>query len=92
MANFIVSCDLYAHRRSEKALDDLLGRLAAKRGRIQDNVWWVEYTGSAANLRDQLMTILRAEDRLFVAECAEAAWFNLLVDNGALSAAWKDAA
>lgn len=92
MANFIVSLDLYGPRPSHKQLDAHLGKLAAKRGRILDSVWWVEYTGSAANLRDQLMTILREEDRLFVAECEEAAWFNLLVENGSLIAAWKDAA
>lgn len=92
MANFVLSYDLNGPTPSHKQLDDLLAKVGAKRARILETVWWVDYSGTAAQLRTHLQTILRKEDRLMVCECSSAAWQNLLVDGNALAQAWREAA
>ena len=73
-------------------MDDHLGKLTAKRGRVLETVWWVDYPGTAAQLRDQVKTILGNEDLLMVIEAKSAAWTKLLVQNDALKEAWEKAA
>lgn len=92
MANFIVSYDLNGPHPSHKQMDEHLARVGAKRARVLETVWWVDYSGTAAQLRDYLQTILRAEDRLLVCACSSAAWQNLLVDGNSLAQAWNAAA
>jgi hypothetical protein len=92
MANFIVTYDLNGPRPSHKEMDDHLKKLTANRGRILETVWWVDYPGTAAALRDQVKTILGSEDILMVIEAKSAAWTKLLVDNASLQEAWKKAA
>lgn len=92
MANFIVTYDLNGPHPSHKAMDDHLRKLAANRGRILETVWWVDYPGTAAQLRDQVKTILGREDLLLVIEAKSAAWTRLLVDNNSLLTAWSKAA
>lgn len=91
MANFIVSYDLNGPNPSHKQMDDLLSRLGAARGRVLETVWWVDYGGTAAQLRDHLKTILRNEDGLLVCKCTSAAWQSLLVDGASLASAWDRA-
>jgi hypothetical protein len=92
MANFIVTYDLNGPRPSHKEMDDHLSKLTANRGRVLETVWWVDYAGTAAQLRDRLKTILGTEDLLLVIECKSAAWTKLLVKNDSLIAAWNKAA
>jgi hypothetical protein len=92
MANFIISYDLNGSRPSHHEVDDFLSRLAPKRARVLETVWWIEYYGTSVTLRDQLMTILRSEDSLLVCECTSAAWHNLLVNSSSLKTAWERAA
>ncbi len=92
MANFIVTYDLNGPRPSHKEMDDHLKRVTANRGRILETVWWVSYSGTAAQLRDQVKTILGKEDLLLVIEAKSAAWTSLLVTDSSLLEAWKKAA
>ena len=92
MANFIVSYDLNGPHPSHKEMDDHLARVTANRGRVLETVWWVDYAGTAAQLRDRLKTILGREDLLLVIEAKSAAWTNLLVNAAELKSAWERAA
>lgn len=92
MANFIVTYDLNGPRPSHKEMDDFLSKLAANRGRVLETVWWVDYAGTAAQLRDRLKTILGNEDLLLVIEAKSAAWTELLVEDAALKTAWEKVA
>ncbi len=92
MTNFIISYDLNGPIPSHKQMDDHLARVTAKRGRVLETVWWVKYPGTAAELRDQVKTILGTEDLLLVIEAKSAAWTKLLVDGNALVTAWNEAA
>jgi hypothetical protein len=92
MANFIVSYDLNGPIPSHKQMDDHLAKLTARRGRVLETVWWVEYSGTAAQLRDQAKTILGHEDLLLVIEGKSAAWTKLLVNDSALKTAWEKVA
>lgn len=92
MANFIVSYDLNGPNPSHKRMDQLIPQVAATYGRVLETVWWLDYPGTAAQLRDRLKTILGAEDLLLVAECKSAAWTKLLVDSEAFKKAFNKAA
>lgn len=92
MPNFIVSYDLNGPRPSHQEMDAHLSRIGSGRARLLETVWWINYPGTAAQLRDQIMAILRPEDRLLVCECTDAAWQRLLVDGDALANAWQHAA
>lgn len=92
MANFVITYDLNGPKPSHKEMDDHLRKLTANRGRILETVWWVDYPGTAAQLRDQVKTILGREDLLLVIEATSAAWTKLLVDNEAFLEAWRKAA
>jgi hypothetical protein len=91
MANFIVTYDLNGPRPSHKEMDDFLSKLVANRGRVLETVWWVDYAGTAAQLRDRVKTILGKEDLLLVIEAKSAAWTGLLVEANSLIEAWKKA-
>jgi hypothetical protein len=92
MANFIVTYDLNGPNPSHKQMDDHLRKLTANHGRVLETVWWVDYPGTAAELRDQVKTILGKEDLLLVIEAKSAAWTKLLVDVDAFVEAWRNAA
>jgi len=86
MANYIITYDLNGPSPSHREMDDHLSRLTAKRGRVLETVWWVSYPGTAAQLRDQVKTILGSEDLLLVIEANSAAWTKLLVNSDSLKA------
>jgi hypothetical protein len=92
MSNFVLTYDLNGPRPSHKEMDEFLKALVVNRGRILETVWWVDYPGTAAQLRDRVKTILGPEDLLLVIEAKSAAWTSLLVDEKSLIAAWKTAA
>ncbi len=92
MANFIVTYDLNGPNPSHKQMDDHLAKLTAKRGRVLETVWWVDYPGTAVALRDQVKTILGREDLLLVIEAKSAAWTKLLVDSPAFKSSFEQAA
>ncbi|GLS36375.1 hypothetical protein GCM10010869_19640 [Mesorhizobium tianshanense] len=92
MSNFVLSYDLNGPRPSHKEMDTFLQALVANRGRILETVWWVDYPGTAAQLRDRVKTILGPEDLLLVIEAKSAAWTNLLVNEAAFKAAFLKAA
>ena len=92
MANFIVTYDLNGPNPSHKKMDETLSRAAVKYGRVLETVWWLEYTGTAAGLRDHLKSILGPEDLLLVIECKSAAWTKLLVSDQAFKDAFDKAA
>lgn len=81
MANFVVTYDLNGPSPSHKKMDELIPKLAVTYGRLLETVWWLDYPGTAAQLRDRLQTILGTEDLLLVIECKSAAWTKLLVDS-----------
>lgn len=91
MANFIVTYDLNGPNPSHKQMDEFLEKLAANRGRVLETVWWVDFEGTAAQLRDRLKTILGDEDLLLVIEAKSAAWTELLVNGQSLINAWSKA-
>jgi len=92
MANFFVTYDLNGSRPSHREMDDHLHKVTAYRARVLETVWWVDYHGTAGELRNQVQTILGREDLLLVIEAKDAAWTNLLVDNNGLIKAWRNAA
>lgn len=92
MANFIITYDLNGPRPSHKEMDDHLRKLTANRGRVLETVWWVDYPGTAAELRDRVKTILGREDLLLVIEAKSAAWTSILLDGQSLATAWNNAA
>jgi hypothetical protein len=79
MANFIVTYDLNGPFPSHKTMDDHLAKIAIKYGRVLETVWWVEYAGTAEQLRDRISTILGKEDLLLVVLADSAAWTKLLI-------------
>ncbi len=89
MANFIITYDLNGPSPSHKEMDEFLSKLVANRGRVLETVWWVDYPGTTAQLRDRLKTILGKEDLLLVVEAKSAAWTTLLVDERSLKEAWE---
>ena len=91
MANFLLTYDLNGPRPSHNEMDQFLEKLVANRGRVLETVWWVDYPGTAAQLRDRVKTILGREDLLLVIEAKSAAWTKLLVQNESLQQAWKKA-
>ncbi|MBW8320468.1 MAG: hypothetical protein K0M47_14280 [Rhizobium sp.] len=92
MANFIITYDLNGPRPSHKEMDDFLSKLVANRGRVLETVWWVDYPGTAAQLRDRVKTILGKEDLLLVIEAKSAAWTKLLVQDMAFKTAFDKVA
>ena len=92
MANYVVTYDLNGPSPSHKQMDDHLARVGARRARILETVWWVDYSGSAVQLRDYLQTILRKEDRLLVLAVSAAAWQGLLVPDQSFKDAFEKAA
>lgn len=92
MANYLLSYDLNGPKPSHQEMDEFLEKLVANRGRVLETVWWVDYSGTAAQLRDRVKTILGDEDLLMVIEAKSAAWTKLLVTNESLKAAWNHAA
>lgn len=91
MSNFILTYDLNGPIPSHQEMDKLLEALTANRGRVLETVWWVDYPGTAAQLRDRVKTILGKEDLLLVIEAKSAAWTSLLVEGNSLIEAWKEA-
>ena len=61
MANFVLTYDLNGPRPTHKEMDEFLSRLAVKRGRVLETVWWVDYPGTAVQLRDRVKSILGSE-------------------------------
>jgi hypothetical protein len=92
MANFVVTYDLNGLYPSHKQMDDHLQQISIRYGRILETVWWVEYAGTAAQLRDQIATILGKEDLLLVALTASASWTKLLIPDVAFKQAFEKAA
>jgi hypothetical protein len=88
----IISYDLNGPYPSHKQMDDHLAKLTANRGRVLETVWWVDYPGTAAELRDQVKTILGPEDLLLVIEAKSAAWTKLLVSSASFKTAFERAA
>lgn len=87
MANFFVSYDLNGSWPSHKDVDEHLLKLPGVKGRILETVWYVEYFGTAEQLRQYMDALLTPKDQVLVVEAFEAAWRNLLVDDKALQAA-----
>jgi hypothetical protein len=92
MANLIVTYDLNGPYPSHKQMDDHLARIATRHGRILETVWWVEYPGTAEQLRNQISTILGKEDLLLVVQAVIASWTKLLVPDGTFKQAFEKAA
>jgi hypothetical protein len=92
MANFVVTYDLNGPYPSHKQMDDHLQKIAIRYGRILETVWWVEYAGTAEQLRNQISTILGQEDLLLVVEAVNAAWTKLLIPNSTFKQAFEKAA
>lgn len=91
MANFIVAYKGDTLPASEK-VDAHLTIQAANCGQLLPNVWWVDYHGSAAALRNWVQKILAPQDLLVVVEAKNAAWSEILVDGDVLAHAWDQAA
>lgn len=87
MASFLITYDLNGPNPSHKQMDDLIPRISVTYGRILETVWWVDYQGTAEQLRNRLMSTLRKEDSLMVCECKTTAWHNLLINSTALKQA-----
>ena len=92
MANYIITYDLNGPFPSHKQMDEHLAKLTPHRGRILETVWWVNYSGTAEQLRNQISTILGKEDLLLVVQAASAAWTKLLVPDTTFKQAFEKAA
>ncbi|MDD9739765.1 hypothetical protein PVW47_08255 [Marinovum sp. SP66] len=92
MANMLVTYDLNGPNPSHRQMDDLIPKLAVTYARVLETVWWVDYPGTVAALRDRLQTILGREDLLLVVECKSAAWTKLLVESQSFKNAFEKAA
>jgi hypothetical protein len=74
MANYIVLCDLAGPHPSPRQMEAHLAATADVRGRVMATVWWVEYPGSAEQLRTRTATVLGGDDLLVVIEAKAIAW------------------
>lgn len=92
MANFIVSYDLNGPRPSHQEMDKHIAEFGYRYGRLLETVWYIDYPGKTAGLRDLIASILGSEDLLLVVEAKDAAWTKLLVDSDSLVTAWQQAA
>ncbi|MBT3170412.1 MAG: hypothetical protein HOM52_15400 [Rhodospirillaceae bacterium] len=92
MANYFVTYDLNGSRPTHRDMDEHLSKLGSLRGRVLESVWYINYPGSATQLRDQIKPILGVEDLLLVIEAKNAAWTSLLVEDNSLKNAWNKAA
>lgn len=92
MANFVLSYDLNGSFPTHKEMDAHLAKLGTARARLLETVWYVSFSGNAAQLRDYVKQIIGPEDLLLVVEATNAAWTKLLVDNQWLIERWTKAA
>lgn len=92
MANFVITYDLNGPFPSHKQMDDHLKKSANYYGRILETVWWVDFSGTAEQLRLFVATILGPEDLLLVVEVASASWTKLLIPTQPLEKAMQAAA
>jgi hypothetical protein len=87
MASFVISYDLNGPTPTHTQMDEFIRQNTQRSGRILESVWWVDFVGTSAQLRDRLLTILCREDSVMVCKCQEAAWHNLLVQDAPLKQA-----
>lgn len=73
-------------------MDAHLSIHAANCGQLLPDVWWVDYGGSAAALRNWVQKLLAPDHLLVVVEAKNAAWSEILVDGDVLAHAWDQAA
>lgn len=90
MANYIVTYDLNGPSPSHRDVDREMDALGASR--ILETVWWLDWSGTPAGLRDHLMSILQIEDGLLVCKISAAAWNSLRVTSESFKDAFNKAA
>ena len=91
MANFILAYKCETAPTPER-MDAFLTMRADNCVQIIPNVWWVNFGGTASELRNWMQRILNADDLLVVIEAKNAAWTGILVDSDIFAHAWDQAA
>lgn len=80
MAVYIVTYDLHKQGQNYECIIQKLNAYGTH-WHMQQSVWIIETTQSAAQVRDNLITCLDANDKLFVAKLSgEAAWYGYTSD------------
>lgn len=81
MPSYFVCYDLRAPGRNYQSLYDRLKQYP-QWGKVTESTWVVQTTWTAIQVRDDLMRLMDANDRLFVLKSAgEAAWLNSICEN-----------
>lgn len=76
--NILISYDLKTPGQSYKAVSECIKGLGGW-AKVNESFWYVDSTLTAAQARDQLLTVLDTNDSVFVvnASSGQAAWHNL---------------
>ena len=91
LVNYIVAYDLASPGLSHDDVDSLLAEIGESRGQVLESVWWVDFKGTQAELRDHILKVFGSYDSVLIVQCSKAAWTNLLVDGRAFKEAWREA-
>ena len=76
MASFLISYDLIADKDYSKLYEAI--RNYGSFAHILESVWIIKSTESSTNIRDNLMSYIDSNDKLFIAKLTgESAWVNL---------------
>lgn len=76
MSSFIVSYDLISDKDFSKLYEAI--RNYGSYAHVLESVWIIKSSSSSSNIRDNLMSYMDSDDKLFVAKLTgESAWKNL---------------
>jgi len=76
MSSFLISYDLISNKDYSKLYEAI--RNYGSFAHVLESVWIIKSTKSSTNIRDDLMSYIDSDDKLFVAKLTgESAWVNL---------------
>lgn len=76
MSSFLISYDLISNKDYSKLYEAI--RNYGAFAHVLESVWIIKSTKSSTNIRDDLMSYIDSDDKLFVAKLTgESAWVNL---------------
>jgi len=78
MAAYVIGYDLKKPGKDYAQIIDAIKRICPTWCHPLDSTWFVEYSGTAVQLRDQLLPHIDGNDKLFVGRVTNAAaWYGL---------------
>jgi hypothetical protein len=79
MSSFLISYDLISNKDYSKLYEAI--RNYGSFAHVLESVWIIKSTKSSTNIRDDLMSYIDSDDKLFVAKLTgESAWVNLATE------------